>query len=62
MGNIYVLYNPLSGNGKGEEDARILEVILPEPVYFFDMTKITNYAVFLGGMERDGIMIIASLW
>lgn len=59
MGNIYVLYNPLSGNGKGEEDARILEVVLPEPVYFFDMTKITNYAVFLGGMERDGIMIIA---
>ena len=59
MGNIYVLYNPLSGNGKGAEDARMLEGVLPEQVYFFDMTKITNYAVFLGGMERDGIMIIA---
>jgi len=59
MGNTYVLYNPLSGNGRGEDDARMLEVILPEPVYFFDMTKITNYAVFLGGMEQDDTIIIA---
>lgn len=59
MGNTYVLYNPLSGNGNGEEDARILEVILPEPVYFFDMTRITNYAVFLGGMEQGDTIMIA---
>ena len=59
MGNTYVLYNPLSGNGKGEEYAGFLEVVLPEPVYFYDMTKITNYAVFLGGLERDGILIVA---
>lgn len=43
MGNTYVLYNPLSGNGKGEDNARLLEVVLPEPVFFFDMTRITNY-------------------
>lgn len=59
MTSIYVLYNPFSGNGTGEDDARILEVALPEPVSFFDMTKITNYAAFLGGMERDGILVIA---
>ena len=59
MTSIYVLYNPFSGNGTGEDDARILEVALPEPASFFDMTKITNYAAFLGGMERDGILVIA---
>lgn len=59
MPGIYVLYNPLSGNGKGEEDARILEVVLPEPVFFFDMTRITNYSAFLGGMEPNDRLIIA---
>ena len=59
MADTYVLYNPLSGNGKGEEDARILEVVLPEPVFFFDMTKITNYSAFLGGMGADDCLIIA---
>lgn len=59
MGKTYVLYNPLSGNGKGEDDARLLEVVLPEPVFFFNMTRITNYTVFLGGMESDDCLIIA---
>ena len=59
MADTYVLYNPLSGNGKGEEDARLLEVGLPEPVFFFDMTKVTNYSAFLGGMGADDCLIIA---
>ena len=59
MGNTYVLYNPLSGNGKGEDNARLLEVVLPEPVFFFDMTRITNYAAFLSGMESSDCLIIA---
>lgn len=59
MADTYILYNPLSGNGKGEEDARLLEVVLPEPVYFFDMTKITNYSAFLGGMGADDCLIVA---
>lgn len=59
MADTYVLYNPLSGNGKGEEDARVLEVALPEPLFFFDMTKITNYSAFLGGMDPCDTLIIA---
>lgn len=57
MPGIYVLYNPLAGDG--EEDARILEVALPEPVFFFDITKITNYTAFLSGLDPDGFLIIA---
>lgn len=54
-----VLYNPLAGNGKGEEDARLLEVILQEDLLFYDMTRITNYAAFLNGLEAEDYLIIA---
>ena len=55
----YVLYNPLAGNGKGGEDARLLELILQEDLEFYDMTRITNYAAFLSGMEPGDYLIIA---
>lgn len=59
MSDIYVLYNPLSGGGAGEEDARLLEVLLPDSTRFFDMTRVTNYAAFLGGMGPDDVLIVA---
>lgn len=59
MADTYVLYNPLSGNGRGSDDARLLEVVLPDPVFFFDMTKITNYSAFLGGIRAEDCLIIA---
>ena len=59
MATFYVLYNPLCGNGEGEEDARMLEVALPAETQFFDMTKITNYAALLGGFDRDGKVIVS---
>lgn len=55
----YVLYNPLAGNGKGGEDARLLELILQEDLEFYDMTRITNYTAFLSGMEPGDYLIIA---
>ena len=58
MGNGYVLYNPLAGNGKCEADARLLEMFLPDEVRFFDMTRITNYTAFIGGMEKDDYLIV----
>ncbi|MBR5491386.1 MAG: diacylglycerol kinase family protein [Oscillospiraceae bacterium] len=58
MKAVYVLYNPLSGNGKGEEDAKLLDIVFPYQVSYYDITKITNYAAFLGGLEKDGILIL----
>ena len=55
----YVLYNPQAGNCKGEEDVRILEAVMLEPLRFFDMTRITNYKAFLGGLEQDDYLVIA---
>lgn len=54
----YVLYNPLAANGRGEEDAKLLEMLLPEAPRFFDMTRITNYSAFLGGMDKDDYLVI----
>ena len=59
MGDFYVLYNPLCGNGEGEEDAKMLDIALPNAKLFFDMTKVTNYAAFLSGMRADDYLIVA---
>ncbi|MBQ2785813.1 MAG: diacylglycerol kinase family protein [Oscillospiraceae bacterium] len=58
MAKGYVLYNPLAGNGNAEEDARLLQMVLDEDLEFFDMTRITNYAAFLYGMEKDDYLVI----
>ena len=54
----YVLYNPLAGNGNAEEDAKLLQMVLDEELEFYDMTRITNYAAFLSGMEKDDYLVI----
>lgn len=59
MATGYVIFNPLAGNGKCEEDARLLEMFLPDEVRFFDMTRITNYSAFISGMEQDDYLVIA---
>lgn len=59
MAKGYVLYNPLAGNGKCEEDAKLLEMLLPDELQFFDMTRITNYAAFLGGIDKNDYLVVA---
>ena len=58
MAKGYVLYNPLAGNGNAEEDAKLLQMVLDEDLEFYDMTRITNYAAFLSGMEKDDYLVI----
>lgn len=59
MATGYVIFNPLAGNGACKEDARLLEMVLPGEIQFFDMTRITNYAAFISGMEKDDYLVIA---
>ena len=54
----HVLYNPLAGNGNGQEDAKLLQVVLDESLEFYEMTRITNYKVFLGGLRTDDYLVI----
>jgi len=58
MAKGYVIYNPLAGNGNAEEDAKLLQIVLDEDLEFYDMTRITNYAAFLSGMEKDDYLVI----
>ena len=58
MAKGYVLYNPLAGNGNAEEDAKLLQMVLEEDLEFYDVTRITNYAAFLSGLEKDDYLAI----
>ena len=58
MAKGYVIYNPLAGNGKANEDAQLLQMILDEELEYYDMTRITNYGAFIGGMEREDYLVI----
>ena len=58
MAKGYVIYNPLAGNGNAGEDAKLLQMVLDEDMEYYDMTRITNYAAFLSGMEKDDYLVI----
>ena len=57
MRDVYILYNPNANNGRGKEDAEVLQVCYPDAV-MIDMTRITRYPVFFEGMEEDDAVII----
>ena len=54
----YVIYNPLAGNGNAEEDAKLLQMVLDEDLEYYDMTRITNYKVFLSNLSTDDYLVI----
>ena len=58
MAKGYVLYNPLAGDGKAEEDAKLLQMLLDETLLYYDITRITNYEAFIGGMTQEDYLVI----
>ena len=58
MAKGYVIYNPLAGNGKAKEDAQLLQMLLDEELEYYDITRITNYEAFIGGMEREDYLVV----
>ena len=58
MAKGYVLYNPLAGNGNAGEDAKLLQMVLDEDLEYYDMTRITNYKVFLSNLSTDDYLVI----
>lgn len=57
MKKYYVLFNPYSGNGKGEEYARKLSSILNDELIYFSMPKITDFKKFLNMTKGEDIII-----
>ncbi len=59
MGETYVLYNPIAGGGKGFENAKKLETLLPQKKLLYrDMTEITDYGAFFGTVRADDEIIL----
>ena len=58
MAKGYVVYNPLAGNGQTQADAQLLQMVLDEQLEYYDMTRITNYAAFICGMEKEDYLVI----
>lgn len=58
MAKGYVIYNPLAGNGKAKEDSQLLQMVLDEELEYYDITRITNYAAFISGMEKEDYLVI----
>lgn len=58
MAKGYVIYNPLAGNGNAREEAQLLQMVLDEQLEYYDMTRVTNYAAFIGGMEPEDFLVI----
>lgn len=58
MATGYILYNPLAGNGTVEQSVEALQTVLPGTIQCFDVTKITNYKVFLAGMASEDYLVI----
>ena len=58
MANTYILYNPLSGSGKGEEIARAFgETLAGEPIYR-DLTSLEGYESFFAALgEGDRVIL-----
>lgn len=56
----HVLFNPFAGNGRGEQEARKLNVIMPEAsLRYYDMTKIGAYADFFAAISKNDAVILA---
>lgn len=60
MAKYNVLYNPLAGNGKGENAAKKLKEILNgDELTFTDMTKVSDYRALFASMPEDERVIVS---
>ena len=57
MNQIYILYNPLSGNGSGRENADALEILYNDPVYL-DITQIKDFASFFSKLDLSDDVVL----
>lgn len=55
----HILFNPLAGNGKGEERAKRLETLLTDGARcYHDLTKLNGYAPLLRTLEPQDVLVL----
>ena len=57
MNQTYILYNPLSGNGSGRENADALEILYNDPVYL-DITQIKDFESFFSKLDLSDDVVL----
>lgn len=55
----YVLYNKMAGGGDALENLKKLETALPGKLKFIDVTQVSSYPVFLGGLKKGDYIVLA---
>lgn len=59
MATGYVLYNEKAGDSKSLHETRELKKIINDELKFINVLDVSDYKVFLGGLEKDDYIIIA---
>ena len=59
MATAYILYNKRAGDSDSMESVKTLEIILDDEIKYIDVTEISNYGVFLSGLDKDDYVILA---
>lgn len=59
MATAYVLYNNKAGDGDALESVKSLEIIIDDEMKYIDVTKVSDYRIFLTGLEKDDYIILA---
>lgn len=59
MATAYILYNKKAGASDSMESVKNLEIILDDEIKYIDVTQISNYDVFLSGLDKDDYVILA---
>ncbi len=59
MATAYVLYNNKAGDGDSLKSVKAHEIIINDEVKYIDVTKVSDYRIFLTGLEKDDYIILA---
>ena len=59
MATAYILYNKKAGASDSMESVKNLEIILDDEIKYIDVTQISNYDVFLSGLDNEDYVILA---
>ena len=59
MATAYVLYNNKAGDGNALESAKTLEIIINDEMKYIDVTEVSDYRIFITGLEKDDYIILA---
>lgn len=59
MATGYVIYNKMAGNADVMAQVQNLELLYDQPLKLIDVLEVSNYRVFLKGLEQDDFIILA---